>query len=124
RDHPVEEWRAVMATITKSANPPALGRRSFLRTAAAASGLATLGVGLRGPAYGDGIDLGAGEPGDGVLPAWAKQYAPSVSGPFDAATGVFNWRPSGLKQNVTRTKESLTGAFSRDQHHLFVGDSI
>ncbi len=95
-----------------------LNRRNFLRTTIAASGVAALGPSLGQAAF------ATDEPAAVVLPAWARQYAPGVAGPFDPATGIFNWRPSGAGENVARTRSSLTDAFGADQHHLFIGDSV
>ncbi len=96
-----------------------VSRRALLRTTAAVSGVVATS-----PVLGQAAFAAAAESTDGFLPAWARQYAPGVSGPFDPTTGMFNWRTSGAGENVARTRSSLTGAFSSDQHHLFVGDSV
>ncbi len=93
-------------------------RRNFLRTTVAVSGIATFGPAFSRTAF------ATGETTTGVLPAWAREYAPAVSGPFDPGTGMFNWKAVGAEANVLRTKQSLVDSFVSDQHHLFVGDSL
>ena len=64
------------------------------------------------------------DPPNTVLPEYVQAYFPSITGPWDANTGMFNWRPSGSNQNAQRTKLSVAQASTQDVHHVFVGDSI